>query len=42
MQPWLAIAAYVVVAAIWLIPDARFERQLAREADDAATADPAT
>ncbi|MEH0108459.1 TMEM175 family protein [Tersicoccus sp. MR15.9] len=39
VHPWLAIATYVVVAAIWLIPDARIERQLARDAEvpDAST-----
>ncbi|MDP9085953.1 MAG: TMEM175 family protein [Pseudomonadota bacterium] len=25
--PWISVAAYVVVAALWLIPDRRFERR---------------
>ncbi|GAC1579087.1 MAG: hypothetical protein NVS3B5_12070 [Sphingomicrobium sp.] len=25
--PWLSVAAYVVVAALWLVPDRRFERR---------------
>ena len=29
VQPWLACALYVLVAAIWLSPDPRFERLLA-------------
>jgi hypothetical protein len=27
--PWLSVAAYVAVAALWLIPDRRFERRKA-------------
>ncbi|MFN8458155.1 MAG: TMEM175 family protein [Anaerolineae bacterium] len=30
MNPWLAQALYVLVAIIWLIPDRRIEKQLAR------------
>ena len=33
LNPLLAVAAYTVVAAIWLIPDRRVERFLAAEAD---------
>lgn len=33
VNPLLAVAAYTVVAAIWLIPDRRVERFLAAEAD---------
>lgn len=29
VKPWLACAMYVLVAAMWLIPDRRFERALA-------------
>jgi uncharacterized membrane protein len=28
VNEWLALAGYIAVAALWLIPDARFERQL--------------
>jgi len=28
LQPWLAVAMYVVVAGIWLVPDRRIERVL--------------
>jgi uncharacterized membrane protein len=28
VQPWLAVALYVLVAVIWLVPDRRFERVL--------------
>ena len=27
LSPWLSIMAYVVVAALWLVPDRRFERE---------------
>ena len=30
VQPWVANALYVTVAVIWLVPDARIERQLVR------------
>jgi|SRR5689334_14571581 uncharacterized membrane protein len=30
-QPWLSLALYAGVAAIWLVPDRRFERLLAEE-----------
>ena len=33
VNPWLGVATYFVVAAIWLIPDRRVERQLAHEAE---------
>jgi uncharacterized membrane protein len=33
VQPWLGLAAYFLVAAIWLIPDSRVERQLTHEAE---------
>jgi hypothetical protein len=26
VSPWLSVAAYVAVAALWLVPDRRFER----------------
>jgi len=26
VQPWIACAGYVLVAAIWIIPDRRFEK----------------
>lgn len=29
VTPWLALALYVLVATIWLIPDRRIERTLA-------------
>jgi hypothetical protein len=29
LSPWLAVAIYVLVALIWLIPDRRIERVLA-------------
>ena len=32
VRPWLADAVYVAVAALWLVPDRRIERQLAGEA----------
>src|SRR5438309_1960535 len=31
VQPWIACALYVLVAAIWLTPDQRFEKLLAQE-----------
>ena len=31
VQPWIACALYVLVAAIWLTPDRRFEKLLAQE-----------
>ncbi|MBS0211526.1 MAG: DUF1211 domain-containing protein [Planctomycetes bacterium] len=31
VRPWLAIALYALVACLWLIPDRRFEAQLARD-----------
>ncbi|MFO0856333.1 MAG: TMEM175 family protein [Phycisphaerales bacterium] len=31
-NPWLGIAAYTLVAAIWLVPDRRIERALAEDA----------
>jgi len=30
-QPWVACAGYVLVAAIWIIPDRRFEKLLAEK-----------
>ncbi len=30
VQPWIAIALYVLVALMWLIPDQRIERELAK------------
>ena len=27
--PWLSVAVYIAVAALWLIPDRRFERRTA-------------
>ena len=30
VQPWVANVLYVIVAVIWLVPDARIERQLVR------------
>jgi hypothetical protein len=30
LKPWMAIAVYVSVAFMWLIPDRRIERALAR------------
>ncbi|MEO7564847.1 MAG: hypothetical protein ABIR63_04045 [Sphingomicrobium sp.] len=27
VSPWIAIALYVAVALMWLVPDRRFERQ---------------
>jgi uncharacterized membrane protein len=38
VNPWLGLAAYTVVAVIWLVPDRRVERFLAAEA---SSADPA-
>jgi hypothetical protein len=26
VSPWISVAIYVAVAAIWIIPDRRFER----------------
>ena len=34
---WIAVAIYVFVALIWFVPDARMERQLARDAGSGAT-----
>jgi uncharacterized membrane protein len=31
VQPWIACAGYVLVAAIWIIPDRRFEKLLAEK-----------
>jgi len=31
LQPWLAIALYVVVALIWLVPDRRIERMASQD-----------
>ena len=31
VQPWIACAGYVAVAAIWIVPDRRFERRLAEK-----------
>jgi len=31
VQPWIACGLYVLVAAIWLFPDQRFEKLLAQE-----------
>jgi uncharacterized membrane protein len=31
VQPWVACAGYVLVAAIWFIPDRRFEKRLAEK-----------
>jgi uncharacterized membrane protein len=39
VQPWFGLATYFVVAAIWLIPDRRVERQLAHEPDDPGVTD---
>lgn len=33
VRPWLAYAMYVLVAAMWLIPDRRFERALAEPSE---------
>jgi uncharacterized membrane protein len=33
-QPWLAIALYVAVSAIWLVPDRRIERRLKEPGSD--------
>ncbi len=33
-QPWLAIALYVAVSAIWLVPDRRIERKLSEPGSD--------
>lgn len=30
VQPWIACAGYIVVAILWLIPDRRIERRIAR------------
>jgi hypothetical protein len=30
VQPWISNAIYVAVAVIWLVPDARIERELKR------------
>ena len=30
MRPWIAIALYVSVAILWLVPDRRMERALAQ------------
>ena len=35
VKPWLAIAVYVVVALMWLVPDRRIERALARRENGA-------
>ena len=29
-QPWMAIAIYVIVAMMWLVPDQRFEARMHR------------
>jgi uncharacterized membrane protein len=34
VEPWLALAAYAVVAAIWVVPDRRVERYLAAHDSD--------
>jgi uncharacterized membrane protein len=34
IQPWLAIILYVMVAAIWLVPDRRIERHLSEPGSD--------
>jgi uncharacterized membrane protein len=39
INPWLGLTAYFVVAAIWLIPDRRLERQLDHEAGPARITD---
>jgi len=31
VQPWISCGLYVLVAAIWLTPDQRFEKLLAQE-----------
>jgi uncharacterized membrane protein len=31
VQPWVACAGYVLVAAIWIVPDRRFEKLLAEK-----------
>ena len=31
--PWVACACYVMVAVMWLIPDRRIEKTLAKRAD---------
>ncbi len=33
IQPWIAIALYVVVALLWLVPDRRFERVLIKRTE---------
>jgi uncharacterized membrane protein len=38
-QPWIGLAIYFIIAAIWLIPDRRVERQLAQPAIGADEAD---
>ena len=35
VDPWFGVAVYVLVAAIWFIPDRRVERQLAHESQPA-------
>lgn len=35
LSPWVSVAAYVAVAAIWIVPDRRIERAVAAGDDDA-------
>ncbi|MEA5455888.1 TMEM175 family protein [Sinomonas sp. JGH33] len=34
LSVWIAVAAYVAVAAIWIVPDRRIERAVASQADE--------
>jgi uncharacterized membrane protein len=36
VSPWLAVACYVAVAVIWLVPDRRVERFVMQSQDEAA------
>jgi len=33
ISPWIAIAIYLAIAILWLIPDRRIERALGKDAD---------
>ena len=33
VSPWIALALYLAVAIVWLVPDRRIEARLARDAD---------
>ena len=39
VEPWMAIAVYIAVALMWLIPDRRIERTLAGQRDAKRSAD---